>query len=303
MDLSEITSLAIPDAATLGRSADAAVRMAQAFTVTSPDDYAMAAEELRAISGKLKSLDEREKTITSPLHRAHQAAIALFRGPKTALERARDLLKQSMIAWDNEQEHLQRIAQAEADRILAVERKRLADEAAAIALRAADEQRARDRAAAHAQKLADDEAARLRAVAAEALAAGNAQAAAEAEAEAKRAAEADEARRLAAEREAEAAAEITQAELAAVDLTRAVTTAPAVVQLRPTAGGTSIRKKQEAIVTDLLALVRYVAANPQFLNVLKVDDIKLRAYNTSGMAASFDGVTVGEKKILSSRAG
>lgn len=302
MDLSEITSLAIPDAATLGRSADAAVRMAQAFTITSPDDYSMAAEELRSVASKIKALEEKREAITGPLHRAHKAVMDLFRTPMTALEKARDMLKGSMIAYDDEQERKEKAARAEAERIAQVERDRLAAEQRRIDEAAADEQRRLERAERHRQQQEEWERQRLQKVAEEAAASGDAAALAQAEKEAAeqraRDVAATEAARLESERVATAAAE----QSAAVVLTAAVTTAPAVAVLRPAARGISTSKKMEAKVTDMGALVRHVAQFPQFLPLLVVDSVKLRAFNTSGMLEGVPGITRDEKKTVSARA-
>lgn len=298
MDLSEITSLAIPDAASLTRSADAAMRMAESFTIVDPEDYTMAAEELRSIKGKIKSLEEKRTSITGPLTRAHKAVMDLFRGPMDRLVAAEVALKSSMIAFDNKKEAEERVAREQAERVAAAERERLAAEERALQERQAEEQRARDRAAAQAAQAAAAEQARLRR---EAEAASGAERE-RAEAELRAAQEREDAEAVERARIDTEAANARQAEIDAVQLTQAVVSAPAVALMRPQAGGISKKVKRVAKVVDIARVVRFVAANPQFLPILHVDEVRLRGFVVTGQADVIDGIVIEEVKSIAARA-
>ena len=300
--LAEVQRLRMPDLARQIPGANAAVRMAEMFVLETIEDYRIAAEEVKGTKARWAAIETLRTSITGSINVGLNAVNSLFGVPQKALKLAEAIWKSKMVEFDDKQERLERQARAEAEAIAAAERKRLADEEAAIALKAADEQRMRDRAAAHAAKIAADEQERLRQVAAEAERAGNAEAKAKADAEAKVVADKAEAERIEAQRVNEVAAQEAAMQVAAVQLTAEVTTAAAVPALRPSVRGISTTKKMKAVVTDMHALVRYVAEHPQFLPLLVIDSVKMRAFTTSGMLANVPGIRLDEEKTLAARA-
>jgi colicin import membrane protein len=159
------------------------------------------------------------------------------------------------------------------------EQRRIADEARAQAEAAAAAERKRlaDEAAAH-QAAAQEQAA----AAVAAAAAGDAQAAELAQAAAERA-------------QAEAAAAATTAQM--------VVAAPALVPAPPKAKGIATSLKVDFEVMNLHELVKHVAANPQLINLLRADDVKLRAYVRGlGVSAELPGVRVFTTETMSARA-
>lgn len=159
-----------------------------------------------------------------------------------------------------------------------IERERLQREelTRAEAIAAAERKRLAEEAASR-QREADAAAQRAR----EAAAAGDRQAAALAQAEAQR-------------KQAESNAAETTAQL--------VVAAPAVVEMAK-ASGISTSTKLDFEVTSLLELVQHVAAHPELINLLKADDVKLRAYVKGlGTAAALPGVRVFEARVMSARA-
>lgn len=301
--LTELQTLRLPDESDLARPANAAVRMAQTFVIADREDYGMAAEELKSVKAKAKALEEKRTAITGPLNAATKLINDLFRGPQAALAEAEDLFKRSMIAFDNEQERKEREANAARELAAQAERERLAEEEARILAAAAaekkkrdDEQAERDRVAAEKQRIIDAEASRLRA-------AGDLAAADAADAAVKALAAAAEAGRVEAQRLDEQAAQTAAVEVAAVQATAVVTTAPAVATLRPSVSGISTSKRRTYKLKNLHEVVVFVAANPQFLSAVKLDDIKVRALvNGMGEAFPIPGIEVTEEKTMAARA-
>lgn len=71
----------------------------------------------------------------------------------------------------------------------------------------------------------------------------------------------------------------------------------------PAVKGLSTRETVDHEVTDILALVQHVAKNPELVNLLAVDSVKLRAYVKGlGLQCNLPGVRVFTKQSLASRA-
>lgn len=154
---------------------------------------------------------------------------------------------------------------------IAAEKRRVAEEAAAAQRRRAEEEAAARRA----------EAEELARRAAEATAAGNAEAAGA----------------------AQAAADRANAESQAAATTAQLITAPLVAIDKPKVAGLSTSMKIDFEVTNLLELVRHVAAHPELINLVSADAVKLRAYVRGlGAACALPGVRVTETPVLSARA-
>ena len=121
---------------------------------------------------------------------------------------------------------------------------------------------------------------RIAAAAQQAQAAGDTQSAAIAEAQAVRA-------------QSEAAATATAAQL--------VVAAPVAIA-PPVAKGISVSTKVDFEVTSLHQLVMHVAEHAELLALLKVDEVKLRAYVRGlGAACALPGVRVFETPVMSAR--
>ena len=301
--LTEVQALSRPDTDTLSRSANAALRMANSFLIECNEDYDLAADELKAVKSKINALEAKRKTVTDPLYKAWNAVNALFKAPMEALRNAEETLKNAMIAYSSEQERLAAIARQEADKKAAAEKKAIEDAARAVEQAAQAEQQRlakveADRAAA-AQAVQDQ----LAAEATAAAAAGNAAAVAEIDRKANEAFEADELAAKQAREQIEQSGEAAANEVACLQITAAVTTAPVLPFTKARAAGTSIAKSVDYKVTDKLALARHIATHPDLINLLMVDDVKLRAYVRGlGLNTNLPGVSVFEKKTLSARA-
>lgn len=288
-DLSEIRSLAIPDESALSSGASAAVRMAEAFTIENDDDFAMAAEELRAIKAKGKQLEEKRVSLVEPLNKVVKAINDLFRGPIGALTSAEGTFKSRMVEYSTQKERKAAEERRAAQAAVEAEQRRLREQAEQIEAEARARQRVADEEAARVAAAARAEAERLQREGDEAAAA--------------KVREKAEAARAEAARVAEQEAQTTNAQIAAVQATAAVITAPAFDTRAPTVKGISTAKSVDFEVTDLLALVKHIAAHPELLSLVRADDVKLRAYTRGlGMACALPGVRVSEKSTLSARA-
>lgn len=98
--------VAIPDAPKaeeLKQEVAPIVDLANSITIDSPLMYQEAAEELKSIKAKSKTLEDRRKAITAPLDAAKKSVMDLFRAPLAALEEAERIFKRKMITFDDEQ--------------------------------------------------------------------------------------------------------------------------------------------------------------------------------------------------------
>lgn len=269
--LAPIAQLSLPASADLTTPAQHTLAFIQDFAITSAEDYGLAADELKTIKARQKSIEEKRTGITDPMNKALRAINALFKGPGELLDQAEQLLKSKMLSYEQEQRRIAAEQLARAEAAAAAERKRLADEAAARQAEA-------DAAAQKAQQ------AQLE---------GKEQEAALAAAAALRA-------------QSEAAAAATQSQL--------VVAAPVVVA-PPTAKGISTSTKVDFDVKSLRHLVAYIAtgkvfeegdpavAHPELLALVKVDEVRLRAYVRGlGTATNLPGVRVFVQQVMSARA-
>ncbi|MCW5141091.1 hypothetical protein [Burkholderia cenocepacia] len=251
---------------TLFKSATNALEMAKAYTIDSDDMRDLAARELIKIKGLKKNIDDTRMGITRPIDAAKNAVMTLFRAPTTYLEEAESILKTAISTYDREQVRKRIEEQARLEEAARQERARLEQEAAA-----------RDAAA-------RAEAEQLQRQAEQAAQAGNVEQAARLEAE------------------AQSRAEQGAAEVATLQTTATLVTAPAAATVRRTAG-VSTRKVWKAEVADKLALIRFVAAHPEYVDLL---DANMPAVNKIALALKkncpLDGVRVFEDNVLAARA-
>lgn len=283
--LAALATIATPDEAQLTTRAQSALRMVESMTIENDDDYTNAADELKAIKSKAHNLEAQRTAITGPINAGLKLVNDLFRGPAKFLADAESTIKQKMLGYSAAQEKIAADARRAAEALAAAERTRLAAEAQAIADAAAEVQRKAD------AEQREQQAA-LAKQAAEATAAGN-----------KAAAEAAQTQALAAREkaasEAAAARQAADLEVAAIQNIAAVIVAPVTTAEPAKVSGISSAKTFDFEVTNMLALVQYVALHPEFIGVLKTDDVKLRGLVKSlGENLRLDGVRVFTKTTL-----
>jgi hypothetical protein len=254
-----------PDQA-LFKSAINALNMAKAYEIDSADMRDLAARELTKIKTLQKDVDTKRKGITAPIDAAKKAVMDLFRAPTEYLEQAEVLLKTSIQKFDRAEEQRRIAEQAALEEAARKERARLAEEAAA-----------RDAAA-------RVEAAEIQRKADEAAAAGKA----------------EDAARLASE--AQSRVEQGAAEVTLLQQTATLVSAPVAAAARVTAG-VSTRKVWKAEISDKLALIRYVAEHPEYVDLL---DANMPAVNKIALALKANcplkGVRVFEDAVIAARA-
>ena len=267
MDTQPLVNLQVPQPEqALFKAATAALSMAKVYTIDSPEVRDLAARELTKIKGLQKDVEAKRKSITQPIDAAKKAVMDLFRAPTDYLDQAEVLLKQAIQGYDREQERKRIAEQARLEELARQERARMEAEAAA------------------AEAVAQAEAQEIQQQAAQAAAAGDVEAAARLNAE------------------AESRVEQGAAEVATLQQTATLITAPVVYPLMRTKG-VSTRKVWKAEVSDKLALIRYVAAHPEYVDLL---DANMPAINKIALALKkncpLDGVRVFEDDVIAARA-
>ncbi|ABN87738.1 hypothetical protein X880_6062 [Burkholderia pseudomallei MSHR4032] len=267
MDTQPLVNLQVPrpeDA--LFKGAERALASAKAFEIDCAEVRDLAVQDLTKIKGLQKDLDTKRKAITQPIDAAKKAVMDLFRAPTDYLEQAEALLKKAIQGYDREQERLRIAEQARLEEAARQERARMEAEAAAR------------------EAAAQAEAQRIQREAEQAAAAGDVETAARLNAE------------------AESRVEQGAAEAATLQQTATLITAP-VVAAAPQTKGVSTRKVWKAEISDKLALVRYVAAHPEYVDLL---DANMPAINKIALALKancpLDGVRVFEDNVLAARA-
>ncbi|CAG4887770.1 hypothetical protein [Paraburkholderia saeva] len=254
-----------PDQAVFKSSLNA-LNMAKAYEIDSADVRDLAAKELVKIVTLKKSVESQRKAITVPIDNAKKAVMDLFRTPTDYLDQAEAILKGAISKFDREEEQRRIAAQAAAEEAARKERARMEAEAAARA------------AAAQAEADAIQQQAKA--------AAANGQA--------------EEAARLASE--ADSRVEQGAAEVQMLQQTATLITAPVVAAVQQTKG-VSTRKVWKAEVSDKLALIRYVAEHPEYVDLLEPS---MPAINKIALALKANcplkGVRVFEDSVIAARA-
>jgi len=269
-----------PQAQALAVKASRQLQMAQGYTIDSAMLYEAAADDLKAIKTQAKELEEKRKAMTIPIDNAKKAIMDFFRAPANYLEQAEQIIKGAMLAYQAEEEKKRRAEQARADELARQERERIQREAAAAAAEAA---RIEAEAAAERKRIADEAAA--------ALAAGDA-------AEAERLQEAAAISLT----ESVIAAEQAAAEQASARAVASIIMAPPVAPVTKTKGIATV-EKWKARVVDKAALIAHVAANPQYSELLTVNDTALNAQARSLKGSLLiPGVEAYPEQTISARA-
>ena len=301
--LSEVKALTMPDMAREVRRASAALRMADSFVVATAEDYQLCADELKSVVAKKNALEALRNTVANPLYQAWKALNALFKLPMDSLTGAETKLKSLMLTFSAEQERLAADVRRKADIAAAAERKKLADAAAAVLATAEAERVRLANIEANRVKDAQAEQARLAEEARCAIAAGNKEAAEAAERKANEAFEASEASAQLSREQTAQVREEAITESASLQMAASVTCVAVLPVNVPKAAGISNSKTVEFEVIDLLALVKHIAANPEHLNLVVADSVKLRNYVRSlGLNTKLPGVRVFHKTSVSVRA-
>lgn len=118
-----------PDIAWAEKAAKSALNMVNSFTIESDEDYVMAGEELAAVKGKIKRIEEQRTAISGPIDKGLKALNAFFRGPREALEAIEKAWKDKILAYDSVKDAKKNAAQSSAESAIEAERQKKRNEA------------------------------------------------------------------------------------------------------------------------------------------------------------------------------
>lgn len=263
-----------PDANALAAAASRVLAGTEGLIVDSPELYQLVSTDLQSIKGRMKEIESLRVSLVDPFNKAVKNLNDVFRAPRELYEKAEQNIKLAMTTFDREQARKRAEEEARA--------RREAEEVAA-------KERARLAAIAEAERVRSEEAAaELHRKADEAAAAGRAA----------------EAAKLTSQASAKIDAGIAKVEALSEEAANVVAAPVAVTTaVAPKVAGISTKQVWKARIVDLPALVKFVAANPQFANLLEPN---ITAIN--GLAKSLkdqmnvDGVEAYPEAQISSRA-
>lgn len=264
------------------QGASHALAEAQGIVIDSNLMYEEAAGTLATIKGSIKQIEEAKESLLKPVRAIDRAIRDLFDPALNARKEAESTIKRSMLTYTADQERQQQEDRRQAEDAARREREKLEAQAAAERAKAEAE-------AAEKRRQAEEAAAAHRA----ALAAGNAKEAAKAAAAAARAreeADAKEAAGLRQQAELNERAQLISVQAETVDVAKVK--------------GASVRKKWKAKVTDKAKLIAFIGANPQFLNLVEIDESalnKMAGAMEKNLEATLPGVETYQESILGSR--
>lgn len=202
-------------------------RMVDVFVVDSAQMYEIGVNELKKIKAKAKELEEQRKSITAPMDLAKKTVMDMYRPATDSLTYAEKTLKGKLMAYDEEQQAIQRQRQAEAE------------------------------------------------------------------------AEAERQRLLLAEQAQQAEQSGNQAMADALLETACIVVAPVVIKDVPKVSGVSTRITWKAEVTDKLALVKYIAEHPEYIDMMDANASVLNKFaGAMKQNAKIGGVRFFEDKTM-----
>ncbi len=98
---------------------------AEAFTITTAEEYQTSGELLRDIKARQKAVTDTRTGITKPMDDAKKRIMGLFKPVSDRLVAAEMTIKAAMLTYAQAEERRQRAEQVERERVAEVERKRL----------------------------------------------------------------------------------------------------------------------------------------------------------------------------------
>lgn len=302
-----IITVNLPPKADMENRASALLSAADDLIIDSSEMAEIAADELISVKSAYKKLEEVRVLHVSPLNSEVKYINDYFRAALTAMEQAEGSYKRKMLTYSNEQEQKRKEEQARRDNEARIERERLAAENVAREKAAWEESQrklAEQAAALKAEQDARREASRQQEAVDAARRAGDEAKAMEAE-RLQTAAREQQAAALALANEAGRAATIVQTEAAALsaanDTAMTIMTAP-VVAIAPKLKGISSKKSYKGKVIDKMALVKFIATHPEYLNLVTANDTAINQLaKAQGAALAVDGISVYEEQTLAAR--
>jgi membrane protein involved in colicin uptake len=287
--------------------AEGVLATVEAMEIDSDGMLMIAADELRSLKTSSKKLEEARVFHVGPLNDEVKYINNYFRTALATMEKAERDLKQKMLTYQADQEARRKEEQARIEAEQRAERARIALENFERE-RAAREEAARLEAerdaALQRERKAQENARRLQEERDEAIRAGDEARAKESailQAEAEAAAERERQAAIQAETDSQATVAAAAEQNAAAEITAIVMTAP-VISIAPELKGISTRANYKGRVTDLFALVCYIAKHPENINLVKANDTAINAIAKAQRdACKVEGITVFEDKTIAAR--
>ena len=119
-----------PEAISSAEEARHALEAAQNYHVTTTTEYEVAANELKALSGRAKQLEAMRKDLKAPALEQAKRIDDFFREPQLFIEDAKKAIKRALGVFDTEQQRIRQEAERKAQEAARKERERLQREAA-----------------------------------------------------------------------------------------------------------------------------------------------------------------------------
>jgi DNA polymerase III alpha subunit (gram-positive type) len=287
--------------------AEGVLATVEAMEIDSDGMLMIAADELRALKGSHKYLEEMRVFHVGPLNDEVKYINNYFRTALETMEKAERELKTKMLGYQTEQDEARRAEQARFEAEQRAERARIAAEIAArerVAKEEAARLEAERDAALQREREAQENARRLQEERDEAIRSGDearAKESARLQAEAEAAAERERQAAIQAETDSQATVAAAAEQNNAAEITAIVMTAP-VISIAPELKGISTRANYKGRVTDLFALVCYIAKHPEHINLVKANDTAINAIAKAQRdACKVEGITVFEDKTIAAR--
>lgn len=287
------TQVTTPDDAIVAanqKKASYFLSLVSSMDVKTPEDFALASEEIRKLKTTAKAMDDDRLTFTGPLNAILKRINERFQPHIKLLEQAECILKDKMSAFQRAEQQRVDAERRAAEATASEQRRKLEAEATERRRAAEAEANAARRAEEERQAAARREQARIEA---EAAAARGKKAKAEAEERARVSREQEAQRQAEANREAAARRERAEAEAQALEQTAAVVTAQPVAQVARIDGISAV-KGVDYEVTDKAEFIRFaLEKRPDLLDLWEPDPTKMRALvKLQGMATSMPGLRV-----------
>lgn len=289
--------VSVPQPAVIVGPAERLLASVRDLTIDSDPVYEAAASDLAKAKAMVKAIEAERMDLTRPLDELKAKIMDKYRPAKEVCAAVIALIEPKMLAYRRRKQEEAEAERRRQEELARQERERLEREAAEARRKAAEEaEAARQRAeaeAAEARRKADEEAKQL---AAEGRARDAELARQRAERETREAQER-------AEREAAETLAAAEAQASELEQTAAIVVAAPSSVAPPKATGTSVAGTYKARVTDKVALIRFVAANPMFADLLDVNQSGLNAQARSlKKNLRLDGVEVYLDESVRSRA-
>ena len=103
-DMITVRPISPSEADEITKDASNALAKVSNFNIKTQENYITAADTLKLIKGRIKTLMEKRREITAPIDLAKSKVMDLFRSPLNNYTKAEGMVKSLMKSWDDEQD-------------------------------------------------------------------------------------------------------------------------------------------------------------------------------------------------------